>query len=461
MKLSIGPLISAVLLLLFAQPEHVLAQGSPDDRLLAKVIQAYQIKPLVPRAVSLGPKEVLGRALFFDPIVSGPRAISCATCHVRSKGAGDGLPAAVGLGARGVSDERLSSKDAFIVPRNALPFFNRGRDEFRALFWDGRVQLRPQGGFESPLGDNLPKGFDSLLASAAVFPPAEPDEMLGRSEERKRNVGKYHQELLDDTGADDNDFQKRTLVVFERLVLRLVGTPGKSPNATQEEYRRLFAAAYPSVANESIRITHVGNALAAYIGAAFELQSAPWDQYVAGNGRAISSDQKRGALIFFGKGRCAVCHSGSQFSDFDFHGLAVPQLSVGKHGAFLDYGRAAATSRGVDRFKFRTPPLRNVSITGPWGHNGAFTSLPQIIEHHANPVPALFNAQQSFPETAQHAGRLLAQRSPVLGEISPLSADEVRELVAFLQALTSPTVMSDENALPVSVPSGDNQFIVR
>jgi cytochrome c peroxidase len=438
-----------------------IAQGTPDDRLLAKVIQAYQVKRLQPRPVSLGPKEVLGQALFFDPIVSGPRAISCATCHVRSKGAGDGLPAAVGLGAHGVADERLAASNAFLVPRNGLPFFNRGRPEFKTLFWDGRVQVGPDGKFETPLGQKLPSGFDSLLSAAAVFPLVEPDEMLGRSEEKKSNSGKYHQELLEDTGAESNDFQKRTLVVFDRLVARVVGSPNKPATPTQEKYRKLFAAAYPGVTVETVRIAHVGNALAAYIGAAFELQPAPWDQYVSGDLRAISAEQKRGALLFYGKGRCAVCHSGTQFSDLDFHGLAVPQLSVGKHGAFLDYGRAGATSRGVDRFKFRTPPLRNVSETGPWGHNGLFTTLPLVIEHHFNPVPALFKAQQSHPETSQYSGRLLSQRSPLLGEMSPLSASEVGELVSFLQSLRSPTVMSDDVALPKSVPSGDNQFIVR
>ena len=436
------------------------AQGMPDDRLLLKVIQAYQVKLLQPQSVSLGPKEVLGQALFFDPIASGPRAISCATCHVRSKGAGDGLPAAVGLGANGVGDERLAAPDAFLVPRNSLPFFNRGRPEFKTLFWDGRVQVGPGGKFETPLGQRLPSGFENLLSAAAVFPLVEPDEMLGRSEEKNFNSGKYHQELLEDTGAESNDFQKRTLVVFDRLVARVVGSPSKPANTTQEKYRKLFEVAYPGATVETIRIAHVGNALAAYIGAAFELQPAPWDQYVSGDLRAISPEQKRGALLFYGKGRCAVCHSGTQFSDLNFHGLAVPQLSVGKHGAFLDYGRAGATSRGVDRFKFRTPPLRNVSETGPWGHNGVFRTLSQVIEHHFNPVPALYKAQQSHPDTSQHAGRLLSQRSPLLGEMSPLSDKDVRELLSFLQALRSQTVMPDAVALPKSVPSGDNQFIV-
>lgn len=435
------------------------AYAQQEDRLLSKVAQAYQLSPLQARTVSLGPKEALGQALFFDPIVSGPRAISCATCHVRSKGAGDGLDAAVGLGAHGIGKERLSSKDAFLVPRNALAFFNRGRPEFSVLFWDGRVQLGPKGEFQTPMGDRLPKGFDSLLAAASVFPLVEPDEMLGRSEERGRNPARYHRELLADTGVADNNFQERTLVVFKNLLTRLVGDQASQPSKVQSAYRRLFSKAYPGVPPGNLSIAHVGNGLGAYIDAAFDLQPAPWDRYLAGNLQAITAEQKQGALVFFGKGRCAVCHSGQEFSDFGFHSLAVPQLSVAKHGAFVDYGRANATSRGADRYKFRTPPLRNVAQTGPWGHNGVFKTLQEVIEHHFNPVPVLFKAQTSHPESARYSGALLAQRSQILGEITPLTPADLDSLVQFLSALSSTTTMADDVALPKSLPSGDLSFI--
>lgn len=435
------------------------AHAQQEDRLLAKVAQAYQLSPMQARTVSLGPKEALGQSLFFDPIVSGPRAISCATCHVRSKGAGDGLDAAVGLGAHGIGKERLSSKDAFLVPRNALTFFNRGRPDFSVLFWDGRVQLGPKGEFQTPLGERLPKGFDSLLAAASVFPLVEPDEMLGRSEERGRNPARYHRELLADTSVADNNFQERTLVVFQNLLTRLVGDPASQPNKVQLAYRHLFSKAYPGVAPGNLSIAHVGNGLGAYIHAAFDLQPAPWDRYLAGNPQAITTVQKQGALVFFGKGRCAVCHSGQEFSDFGFHSLAVPQLSVAKHGAFVDYGRANATSRGVDRYKFRTPPLRNVTQTGPWGHNGVFKTLQEVIEHHFNPVPVLYKAQTSHTESARYSGALLAQRSQLLGEISPLTPADLDSLVQFLSTLSSTTTMADDVALPKSLPSGDLSFI--
>ena len=439
-------------------PSFCLAASS-DDVILRKAIEAYQITPLQILDRPLGSKERLGQALFFDPFVSGPKSIACATCHVRSLGAGDSLPMAIGLGANGVGKERLEAKQAFIVPRNALPFFDRGSDEFRALFWDGRVQIGIDGKFESPLGERLPQGFDNLLAVATVFPPAEPDEMLGRSLERS-TLSTNHAELVS-SSVNSDDFQERTLSVFDNLVERLLAPQASAPDATVARYRELFAAAYPGTALQDFRIPEVGNALSAYITAAFALKPAAWDEYVAGDDSALSPDQKKGALIFFGKGRCVVCHSGTEFSDFQFHGLAVPQMRVGKHASHVDYGRASATGRGEDRFAFRTPPLRNVTETAPYGHNGIFASLREIIEHHFNPVPALYVAQQLSPEEASYAGRLLGFRSPILAEIAPLSSSDVDLLEQFLHSLSSPTVMPDAAAIPVTVPSGDKAFVRR
>lgn len=433
------------------------ASDNFEDTVLRKAIQAYQVQPHNPVDRKFGAKEKLGQALFFDPFVSGPKKIACAACHVRSKGAGDGIRLAVGLGAEGVSTERLAAKEAFIVPRNALPFFNRGSTDFRAFFWDGRVQFGPNDQMESPLGKRLPPGFENLLAVAAVFPPAEPDEMLGRSRQRSSRET-YHAELVTLRGDSEN-LQERTLNVFENLVARLLGTKVATPNATSLMYRKLFAAAYPGTPIEKIGISHVGNALSAYIAAAFELKPAPWDIYVRGDKSALSLAQKKGGVIFFGKGRCVVCHSGTQFSDFQFHGLALPQLRVGKHSSYIDYGRAAATSRGEDRFAFRTPPLRNVVKTGPWGHNGIFTSIEAAISHHINPVPLLYEAQRQVPAEASHAGRLLGFRSTLLAEIAPLSAEDIQLLTQYLGSLSSETVLPDSVALPKTVPSGHREFI--
>lgn len=428
-----------------------------EDRLLRKVIEAYEAQPFAPERHSIRAKERLGQALFFDPIMSGPKNTACATCHLRGNGSVDGLPMAVGIGSSGVGEQRLQNEQAFVIPRNVLPFFNRGARDFTAFFWDGRVQLGPGGQFESPLGHRLPKGFDNLLAVAATFPPAEPDEMLGRSLRRGGDEGStYHAELVTDQ-VDPDNFQERTLDVYKNIVKRIVGD--KNLSSTHIEYRALFKAAYPEVIDYDI--THIGNALSAYISAAFEVKPAPWDRYIQGSYSALTSEQKQGAMIFFGKGRCAVCHSGIQFSDFKYHSLALPQLGVGKHGGYLDYGRAKATGMADDRFQFRTPPLRNVTQTGPWGHNGIFNTIEDAIEHHFNPVPLLYEAQQGRPREAELAGRLLSYRSPTLAEMYSISREDIRLLISFLKSLESETVMADEEALPSSVPSGMNHFILR
>ena len=433
------------------------SQLNHEDQLLRKVLTAYRVEPMTTRPLFMGPKEKLGQMLFFDPVMGGPNNTTCATCHVRSKGSVDGLPMAVGIGSSGVGEQRLQSSEAFVIPRNVLPFFNRGESDFTALFWDGRVQMGENGNFESPMGNKLPKGFENLLAVAASFPQVEPDEMLGRSVRRGgENQATYHADLVDMT-VDPDNFQERTLNVYSNLVKRLLGTSAAS-TPMQSEYRKLFQSAYP--ATSEFDITHIGNALAAYISLAFQLKPAAWDSYVRGEISALSQQQKKGAMIFFGKGRCAVCHTGEEFSDFKYHGLAVPQLDVGKHGGYLDYGRAKATGLAIDRFQFRTPPLRNVTRTGPWGHNGVFTSLEEVISHHFNPIPLMFAAQKGRPREAELAGRLLRYRSPILAEIYPMAPNDVGAVVAFLEALQSDPILSTDEALPKSVPSGMNQFIV-
>lgn len=443
--------------------QSVAVEMQSEDKLLYKVIKTYRIEPYEPRekidnSLTLSSKEKLGQALFFDTVLSGPRGTACATCHVRSKGSADGIRLAVGLGAHGVGEERLKAFDSLIVPRNALPFFNRGSPDFIAFFWDGRVQFGANNKKETPLGINLLDGFESLLAAAATFPLIEPDEMLGRSKNRGGKELTYHAEFVTDK-IDPDNFQERSADVYKNILKRLINANGSSLSSEQLKYRELFKSAYPDSKYEKLNITHVGNALAAYITKAFELESAPWDLYVKGQASALTENQKRGALVFFGKGRCFVCHAGRQFSDFEFHGLALPQLRVGKHGYHLDYGRGAATSYSKDKFKFRTPPLRNVVQTGPWGHNGVFKTLRGVIEHHVNPIPLLYQAQIESPKESMFVGKVLASRSEILGEIGFLTSVEIEQLLTFLDALTSKTVLTDEIALPASVPSGNNEFI--
>ncbi|MCB0238120.1 MAG: hypothetical protein KDH08_05655, partial [Anaerolineae bacterium] len=109
---------------------------------------------------------------------------------------------------------------------------------------------------------------------------------------------------------------------------------------------------------------------------AFTLLDSPWDRFLAGDDSALSTDAQHGALLFYGDAGCARCHSGNLLTDQEFHNAAVPQLGPGKgrQNPYIDLGRARETGNPDDRFAFRTPPLRNVALTGPWMHNGAFAT---------------------------------------------------------------------------------------
>jgi cytochrome c peroxidase len=243
--------------------------------------------------------------------------------------------------------------------------------------------------------------------------------------------------------------------IWDGLMVRLLSIP---------EYQSLFAAAYPDLPPEQLGFEHAANALAAFQIDAWTYLDSPWDRYLAGDDGALSDGAKRGALLFFGQAACVQCHSGSLFTDQETHNVAVPQVGPGKDDeAPLDIGRARVTHYPGDMFAFRTPPLRNVSLTGPWMHNGAFTSLEGAVRHMLRPQESLrrYDPGQVKPElqSAVHTDSatvalLLATLDVRVATPKELSAEELSDLMAFLQALTDPAASDLRQDIPPSVPSG-------
>jgi len=138
-------------------------------------------------------------------------------------------------------------------------------------------------------------------------------------------------------------------------------------------------------------IVDFGNAIATFEAYEFTYTNTPWDEYLRGNKRAISNEAKLGALLFYGKANCSSCHSGNLFTDQKYHNIAVPQFGPGKNEGGYDYGRYNVTGDPNDKYKFRTPPLRNVAVTFPYMHDGAYKDLKMAIKHHTNPEYYLRN----------------------------------------------------------------------
>lgn len=424
------------------------------DAALRRIITDFNVRPLPTKPFEETEKYKLGRALFFDPILSGNRDVACATCHIVQYGSSDGLAASIGTGARGIGPERKQPVGRLRQPRNSLDLWNRDNDRARSMFWDGRVEVLDPARrvFRSPMGTLLPKGFDNVMAVQAIFPLARADEMLGvEGDTSPSHLPSRHANRINEIAGRTSALEgpERIEGVAALVVARLIGTGGKATEPWQSTYQDLFKAAYPEEPANDISIVHVGNALSHFEEIAFASRNTPWDRYVDGDTNAISIEAKQGAFVFFGKGRCAVCHEGPLFSDFDFHAIGVPDASSPEK---WDQGRFLATGAARDKFKFRTPPLRNVTLTAPYFHNGRTATLEDAITQHVNPLRHADRYQDSGA-FAMNLDQIEAI-SPILSVGLHLSADDVAHLIAFLTSLEDDKALAEEGIIPVSVPSG-------
>ena len=391
----------------------------------------------------------LGRDLFFDPILSGNKNIACATCHHPTLGTSDGMSLGLGEGAQKLGPDRTSEagnepKDR--IPRNAPALFNLGAYEFTVMFHDGRVQVDQDKsfGFLMPANAALERPVPSALAAQAHMPPTSHDEMAGHDDEndiaRAVSAGKLRGE-----GG-----------VWDLLCKRIEAIP---------EYKARFAEVIGS--DRPLHFTDIAKALAAFESFEFQSINSPFDHYLRGDKTALTPDQMAGMEIFYGKGNCVSCHSGPFQTDHGFHAIGLPQLGPGKEeGSYADKGRKAITGRDEDRYRFRTPSLRNVTLTAPYGHNGAYSELEAMVRHHLNPLRSLGNydpAQARLHDVSMEKDDWGAMadfdevmRIAEATEIAPvdLTEAEIAQLMAFLGALTDPEAGKGRLGVPDSVPSG-------
>ncbi|MDA7583882.1 His-Xaa-Ser system-associated MauG-like protein [Luminiphilus sp.] len=384
------------------------------DQKLSRVIATYDIQPC--HNGLKGDFADFGKKLFDSKALSGSRDTSCSTCHIENLGFADGLPLAIGVGGEGEGSERLAHGRGAIVPRNAFTLNGRGRDGFKTFFWDGKVDSF-DGNLFTPFGDDLSPGFSGPLSVAAVLPLTERDEFLGLT-----GLG-YENDLRRAVG--DSLYQARFEALDEALVKRVI-----------EDDQLRDAMLDAGLLELDVNLVFVANALAEFIKSKFSCVESNWEQYLRGDSTALSEVQKRGATLFFGKGRCAGCHSPPLFSDFRYYNLGIPQGEFGPHSRGRDLGRAGVTNLRVDRYLFRTPPLISVSHTSPYGHNGRYSSLRSIVDQHINPVLPVLRGDIEITEKDEFSlGKIVSLISDELSYIEITSEAEIEALLEFLNAL--------------------------
>ncbi|HEX8547065.1 MAG TPA: cytochrome-c peroxidase [Cytophagaceae bacterium] len=277
-----------------------------------------------PDNISNPAKIELGRMLFYDPILSGNRDVSCATCHHPEFGYAESLDISIGVNGRGIGHQR-----SFAHP-NDIPFTKRNSQTILNTAFNG---IDVQGKYDP---QNAPMFWD-LRSKSLELQALEPI----KSFEEMRGHG---------AGPDS---------VLNMMVKRLKAIP---------EYHSLFEKAFGD--RESITIPNLGKAIASFE-RSLVANNSRFDLYMRGDSAALSTFEKDGLQVFLNAG-CAKCHNGPMLSDYNLHVLGV-----------IDNEKLLQSDSGANNFyAFRTPSLRNLKYTSPYMHSGKLKTLENVLEFY-------------------------------------------------------------------------------
>ena len=443
-KKSIGV---SLLLLLTACSD----QAARED-LLAQA-KALGLSPLTAPAPVNPALVELGESLFFDPLLSGNRDQNCAGCHRLDHGTADTRSLSVGTAAIEVNDIRLPGPDHSFTPRNAPSLWDLGQESVGKLFWDGRLARTKQGVVLYDVGHGASEvarllfpGETKPSAIQALFPVLERDEMRGDQEDPSDGAENELATIYDD------DFEGVWLSLIERIL-------------AEPAYQEAFLEAFPEQDLAQSTFADAAAAIGAYMDTRFASTDTPWDRFLGGEEQALTAAQIRGGNLFFGRGACGTCHSGNLFSDEDLYNYGVRPMTRGPSDLeYVDLGAQHRTHAAQDgRYAFRTPRLRNVTMTGPWMHNGSYTSLEAVLKHKTDPREGLWaydssQLEESIQLQVHQREETLEDVEANISETVPKTLDldekDIADLIAFLEALTSPRVAELVNEVPNSVLSG-------
>lgn len=383
----------------------------------------------------------LGRALFFDKILSGNRDVACATCHDVTAALGDGRSLSVGTGGFAAGSARHLGVGRQFTIRSAPSLLNAGLGLY-SLFWDQRLSGRGQ--FTTTPSLPLPLTLPNILAAQAMLPVLSRAEMRGVAGDVDVFGNPNELALLGDQQAAE---------VWNAIATRL---------AAVNQYVAMFNAAFPG--SGRFGFDQAASALAAFQMQEFVRTRSPFDRYLERDDAALSTAEKRGGLLFFGKAQCSTCHNGPFLGGQGIANVGAPQIGPGGvKQPPLDLGRGEHDNNDFYRFAFRVVPLRNVELTAPYFHSGAYPSLEAVVRHYNDAVKALgtYDPSQLDPDVRPlYRGdpatvtALLATLDGRLRRPLGLTEPEIGELVAFLKALTDPSARNLSSVVPASVPSG-------
>lgn len=360
------------------------------------------------------PEEELGRLLFWDPVLSGPMDVSCATCHHPDFAYADGRALSLGPGAVGLGPDRIDTADG------AIPVAQRNSPTLLNVAYNGldRQRRRRRGG---PRFTPLPADFESVNAERA---PMFWDRRARSLETQALLPLTIREEMRGDAYPEE--------AAVDSVVARLRAIP---------EYVSLFRDVYG--AGTSIDATQIAGAIAAFE-RTLVTRNSPFDRFLAGEEGALTTQQRRG-LDEFNEADCSDCHRGPMLSDFNMHAEGVAENPL-----------LAEPDAGDGRFRFRTPTLRNVAVTAPYMHNGMLGTLEEVLAFYdrgRSENPSVSNRRRRRgdndrrDETPATPGRLSGR----FRGVDDMTVQQQEDIIAFLEALTDPDF---DRTIPARLPSG-------
>ncbi len=324
-------------------------------------------------------KIALGRLLFWDPVLSGNKDIACATCHHPSLGYSDALDLSIGENGQGLGTSR------HFLPPNNMPFAKRNSLSIINTAFNG---ITANGSYDASTAAMFFDNRTRSLELQSLEPMKTLEEMKGRAI----------------SSAD----------VLDSIVLRLNNIP---------QYALLFSDVFQTP--NAVTVQNLGKAIASFERTIISNHSS-YDEYTRGNKTAMTTAQIQGMNAFASDG-CIKCHSGPMFSDYALHVLSVP-----------DNPKLATDGGANGTYAFRTPSLRNLSLTAPYMHSGVFNSLDAVLDFYDRVGD---NRSQN-----SHVGN-----NQLDGNLQRLNNRDKDAIIQFLSALNDAGF--DKN-IPLSVPSG-------
>ncbi|WP_299246919.1 cytochrome c peroxidase [uncultured Aquimarina sp.] len=366
------------------------------------------LNPITSEKVALGKLLLHETATGGDPKIQEMKATySCASCHLATAGFGAGVrqgigECGVGFGANGegrVVNSTVPRDSVDVQPVNPPTLLNVAYQD--VMLWNGQF-----GGTGTNAGTEA--SWTDIQENFLGFQGIEVQAIKGQEEHRLQI---------------DTDF---------------VNTFG---------YKTLFDAAFPDVAeNERYTKNNAALAIAAYERTLLANRS-PWQEWLKGSVDALSDTEKKGAIAFFGNGKCYECHSGPALNDKGFYSFGMGDFDNSAQALLLSddnienikRGRGNFTNNPEDNYKFKTPTLYNMADNVFYGHGGTFTSIKEVISYKNDGVPQ--NTEVPSENLASQFGTI------------NLTEEEIDNMTSFItNSLRDPEL---SRYVPESVNSGN------